>query len=123
VRTHLLFLLTEADLNIGELAGAHAALLDLHRATLGLMEVTQRAALQTRYEVLAGQDQQALSNLEQKIQSAELMPAVQCGGLHAMLAVAAGRRGERELESWLRRRAELFCTAQELEVAARLVRV
>jgi hypothetical protein len=123
VRTHLLFLLAEADLNGGDLAGAHAALLELHRVPLSLMEVMQRAGLQVRYEVMSGQDAQALSNLEQKVQAAELMPVVQCGGLHYMLAAAAQRRGEKELAAWLRRRAELFCTPEELALAARLVRI
>jgi predicted component of type VI protein secretion system len=72
---------------------------------------------------MSGQDAQALSNLEQKVQAAELMPVVQCGGLHFMLAVAAERRGETELAAWLRQRAQLFCTPQELTLAARLVRV
>jgi hypothetical protein len=122
VRSHLLFLLVESRLNARDLAGAHAGLLELHGMTLGLGEVLQRTALQTRYEVAAGYDAQALDNLESKVHAAELMPALQSGGLHALLAEAAQRRGDAPLAAWLRSRAELLLTPQELVRAARLGR-
>jgi hypothetical protein len=122
VRVHLLFLLVESRLNARDLAGAHAGLLELHAMPLGLAEVLQRTALQTRYEVAAGYDDQALSNLESKVQAAELMPALQSGGLHALLAEAAQHRGQMDLATWLQRRAELLLNPQELVRAGRLGR-
>lgn len=118
VRPHLLLMLAEARLQFRDPAGAYPALLELYATRLGLSESLQRLALQTRYEVMAGQDDAALHRTTQKIELAELMPAAQCGAMHALLATAATRARRDDLAHWLRARAELLCTPEQLQGSA-----
>lgn len=113
VRANLLLLFIESRLERGGLADAHAALMDMHRMTLPLLESLQRLWLQTRYEVMAGHDAHALTDLRRRIELAELMPATQCGLMHLLLAVAAERQGRDAQAQWLRQRAELLCTDEQ----------
>jgi hypothetical protein len=118
VRAHLLLLAAESYLITGRLEPAHTALRQLQALRLNLVESLQRMALQTRYEISAGQDDQALHALDSKIEQAELMPAAQCGALHAMFAIAARRARQTPLADWLQRRAELICGRESLEEIA-----
>jgi hypothetical protein len=113
-RPHLLLMLVEADLHTGDINGAYQALLELHQIKLRLGERLQLLALQTRYELTIGQDAAAVANLQQKVAMAEMMPAPQCGMLHAMLSSAAARLGQHDRSTWLGRRAQLLCTAEQL---------
>ncbi len=113
-RPHLLLMLVEADLHIGNVAGAYHALHELHQIKLKLSERLQLLALQTRYELTIGHDVAALSNLQQKVAMAEMMPAAQCGMLHAMLSSAAARLGQHDRSTWLGKRAQLLCTPEQL---------
>ena len=122
VRAHLLLLLVESHLAENDPSGAYVGLAELHQMPLSLVESLQRMALQTRYEVAVGYDQLALDGIQHKIELAELMPAPQCGAVHAMFAVAASRSRRDALADWLRRRAELICGAEELEELARTSR-
>jgi len=114
-RAHLLLLLTESSLAIGDVYGAYHALTGLAHAKLSLTEALQRLALQTRYESMIGADDAALWALEHKLALAELMPAVQCGSLHALWARSADRAGRDDLAGWLWSRAELLCTPPHLD--------
>lgn len=113
-RANLLLILAESRLESGDLAGAHWSLSQLHTLRLSVVEWLQRMALQTRYEVLAGQDAAALAELEQKLRMAELMPALQCGAVHVMLASAAHRSGQSMLAGWLERRAKLLMNESQI---------
>jgi hypothetical protein len=114
VQAHLLLMMTESHLAINDLWGAYQALSELWRLPLGLTESLQRLALQTRYLVECGYDQHALEGLERKVPLIELMPAAQCGALHAILALAARRAQRHTLSEWLWRRAQLLCTPEQL---------
>ena len=59
-------------------------------------------------------DDAVLDDVQRKVAMSELMPAPQCGAMHAMLAVAAQRAQRRPLGDWLHRRAELLCTQEQL---------
>lgn len=113
-RGPLLLMLLEAQLYCGNLHGAYAALLELHRQPLSLVESLQRLALQTRYEVLAGHDGAALAGVKQKLMLAELMSADHCGAMHAMLTTSATRAGHGELADWLWRRTNLLCSPAQI---------
>lgn len=113
-RAHLLLMLAEAAMERRDLISAYHALLQLHYTRLSLVEALQRLALQTRYEVMCGYHQRALHRRDQKVQLAELMPAAQCGAVHAILATAATHTRQEGLAHWLWRRAELLCTAEQL---------
>lgn len=113
-RAHLLLLLAEARLEMRDAVGAWLALVELSRTPLDLTEALQRMALRTRYELLVGQDEQALHGIEQKVRLAELMPAPQCGALHAMLAAAAHRAGRHDWVDRLWPRVELMCSEEEI---------
>ena len=112
---HLLLLLVESSLRMGDLATAHAGLMELNRMQLSLIDRLQLLALQTRYEVACGYDTVALFDVDMKVRSAEMMPSPQCGALHAMLAGAAHRVGRANLAHWLRERATLFATEDQIE--------
>jgi hypothetical protein len=114
-RPNLLLLLTESYLEIANLHGAFAALLRLHQLPLNLIESLQRLALQTRYEVLSGRYNEAIYDIDHKIHLSELMPATQCGAMHAMLATAADGTKQNDLAQHLWQRAKLFCTSEQLE--------
>jgi hypothetical protein len=114
IRAHLLLMLAEAQLQCGHMPGTYAALEQLYRTRLTLLEALQRLALQTRYELTIGRDDAVLNQLDQKVQFAELMPAPQAGMMHAMLAQAATRTGQAPLARWLKQRAELLCTKEHL---------
>lgn len=113
-RAHLLLILAEAAMEQRDLASAYHALGQLHYSRLSLVEALQRLALQMRYEVMCGYHQRALDRSGQKVQLAELMPAAQCGAVHAILATAATRMRQQKLAHWLWQRAELLCTADQL---------
>lgn len=115
LRSHLLLLVGDARLQCGDLGGAYQALAQLHDMRLRASERLQLLMLQTRYEVLSGHDGAALSDLRRKVQMSELMPATQNGAMHAMLAIAATREGRPTLADWLNRRAQLLCSAKQLE--------
>lgn len=117
-RPHLLLMLVEAKLECGDLVGAYHGLLGLYRARLSFMESLQRMALQIRYQLTAGYDDLTLQGIGHKIQLAEMMPAPQCGVMHAMLALAAKRAKRGELAKWLQRRADLLCWPQQLKTLA-----
>jgi len=118
-RAHLLLLLTESSLAIGDLYGAYHALAGLAHTKLSLTEALQRLALQTRYETMIGADDAALWALDHKLSLAELMPAAQCGSMHALLARSADRAGRDDLAGRLWSRAELLCTPPHLDAMRR----
>ena len=113
-RGRLLLMLVESALNVGRLDVAHRALTRLHSERLSLVEALSRLALQMRYEVLAGHHADALACSERKIELAELMPALACGAVHAMLATAAQYEQQPELADRLWERARLLCTRDQL---------
>lgn len=115
VRVHLLLMLAESRLHCGDAAGAYASLAELHQRSLRLLERMQLVALQLRYEVALGQNDAAMQHIAEKVKLIELMPAAQCGAVHAMLAVAATRAGRPRLADWLHRRARLLCSEPQLE--------
>ncbi len=108
-RPQLLLILIEARLLRNDLPGAYVGLLELSRLRLGLLESLQHLALRTRYEVAAGYGAQALADLPRKIHYAQMLPAVQCGAIHLLLAAAARQMNDTQLYDWLIRRAELLC--------------
>lgn len=110
----VLLMLTEARLECGDVVGAYHALARLYATPMNLFEHLQRVALQTRYELMIGAHEAALRGAQRKVQLVELMPAPQCGAVHAMLATAADRVRQTRLASWLWRRAELLCTPEQM---------
>ncbi len=115
VRGHLLLMACESMLQCNDLWGAWSSLATLHKCKLNLIETMQLLALQTRYEVSAGYHAAALERLDQKIATAELMPAPQCGAMHAMLAAAARHCKREQTADWLGRRAELLCPPDQMQ--------
>lgn len=107
-RPHLLLMLAEAQLEIGNLPGAYQALAHLQQARLGLAESLQRLAIQTRYELAIGAHDHALHRARAKVELAELMPAKHCATMHAMLATAAQRAGQTRQADWLWQRTRLL---------------
>lgn len=107
-RPHLLLMLAEAQLQVGNLPGAYHALAHLQQTRLGLVQSLQRLVIQTRYELAIGADASALHRARAKIELAELMPTPHCAAMHAMLATAAQRSGQPRQAQWLWQRARLL---------------
>lgn len=59
-RPHLLLMLAEAQLEVGNLPGAYQALAHLQQTKLGLAQSLQRLAIQTRYEITIGANEAVL---------------------------------------------------------------
>ncbi|MFN3166044.1 MAG: hypothetical protein ACE37H_03160 [Phycisphaeraceae bacterium] len=114
-RPHLLLMLAEAQLEQGNTPGAFHALAHLQQARLGLGEALQRLAIQTRYELMVGAHREAVNNSRAKIELAELMPAVHCATMHAMLATAAHHQGQDKLAAWLWERTRLLASPTLLD--------
>lgn len=108
IRPHLLLMLVESNLMLGNLPGAYHGLAEMASMKLNLIESLQRLALQTRYELGVGRADAALYRLPHKLAMAELMPAAQAGAMHAMLADAARHNGADSLAQWLGERAQLL---------------
>jgi hypothetical protein len=117
VRGHLLLMLIESRLRCGDIHGAGQSLAELDQQPLSLAETLQRSALEVRWYVASGQPQAALQDLERRVQLAELMPPVQGGALHALLGAAAQSAGRPRTAAWLRQRADLLCTPEQLRDA------
>lgn len=113
-RPHLLLMLAEAQLEIGNLPGAYQALAHLQQTKLGLAQSLQRLAIQTRYELTIGAYDAALHRARAKVELAELMPAKHCTAMHAMLATAAQRAGQTRQSEWLWRRTQLLAEPGDL---------
>ena len=114
-RANVLLMLTEARLECRDVLCAYHTLTALSHTRLSLIEHLQRIALQTRYELMIGSHAAALRGADHKIQLIELMPAPQCGAVHAMLATAADHQGQSRLAAWLWQRAELLCTPSQFQ--------
>ena len=108
IRSHLLLMLAEAQMQLGNLPGAYHALAHLQQTRLGLTESLQRLAIQTRYELAVGQYDAALRRSRAKVQLSELMPASHCAAMHAMLAFAARQADQPHLADWLWKRTQLL---------------
>ncbi|MEM1026595.1 MAG: hypothetical protein AAGJ38_00765 [Planctomycetota bacterium] len=114
-RPQMLLLLAESSLEANEPWGAYYALSQLHALPLTLNQLLQRLGLQVRYEVALGYEESALAQWRRKAELAELMPGPLCGVTHAMLGLAAYRKGEREAAAWLTYRAELLCEPEQMQ--------
>jgi len=107
-------MLADSLLELGDLAGAHEALVSLYSQKLSLIEAMNLLVVQMDYESRIGAWQSMFRNLASKIQLAELMPAASAGRTQAMLALAATHVGRADWAQWLRRRAELLTDINEL---------
>jgi hypothetical protein len=107
-------MLADSLLELGDLPGAHHALLSMYAQKLSLNEAMNLLVVQLDYESRIGAWQAMLRNLAHKVQLAELMPSNSAARVQAMLALAARQDGKEELAQWLRRRAELLADVNEL---------
>ena len=116
-RSHLLLMLTEASLEMGDMGKAYASLTDLYKQKVSLIEALQRLSLQIRYELVTGNYTAAATNIDAKLEMIELLPAAQCGVVHEMLSIAASQTGGLELAEYLDKRAKLLCETEQLRQA------
>ncbi len=115
VKQHLLLMLCESQLACKDVQGAFLTLTALSREPLGLVRMLQKLALQIRYHVMVGHYDHALTDIHRKIQLVELMPTLQCGIIHQMLATAAEETDKPKLAEWLTTRAQLLLSPEQLE--------
>lgn len=114
-RPHLLLMLAEAQLEVGNIPGAYQALAHLQQTKLGLAQSLQRLAIQTRYELIIGAYDSVLHRARAKVELAELMPAKHGATMHAMLATAAQHAGQARQSDWLWERTRLLAGPELIE--------
>ncbi|MCC6578948.1 MAG: hypothetical protein IT440_00785 [Phycisphaeraceae bacterium] len=114
IRPHLLLMLAESRLILGDHVGAYLALSTMTKQKLNLVQTLQRTALQTRYLIETNHHEAALDQWPRTVAMAELMPAPQCGAMHAMLAIAAERQQRMDLAHWFQRRAAVISTPEQI---------
>ena len=107
-------MLADSLLELGDLPGAHHALLSMYAQKLTLTEAMNLLVVQLDYEGRIGAWSSMLQNIGHKIQMAELMPSTSSARSQAMLSLAASKLGNIDLAVWLRRRAELLADINEL---------
>jgi hypothetical protein len=116
-------LLADALLELGDLAGAHAALASLYDEHISLGEAVNLLAIQLDYEARIGAWEAMLPKggrgsgsgaTYKRVQLAELMPAETSARSQALLALAAQKTNRGDWADWLRRRAELLEEPGEL---------
>jgi hypothetical protein len=106
--------LADSLLELGDLAGAADAINALFDQRLTLPEALNLLRIQLDYLARTGHWDQVLSNVQKKVQMAELMPATAGTRTEAILALAARKTGRRDWEEFLRRRVELTADVNEL---------
>jgi hypothetical protein len=109
-----LLMLADSMLQLGDLPGAFAAMNRLYRFRLGLNEALTLQLLQLDYGWRIGTWDAMLQGVGSKVQMCELMPPINAARSQAMLALAAYKTNRVELARWLRRRAELLVSPQEI---------
>ena len=107
-------ILADSLLELGDLDGAHHALLSLYHQKVTLTEAMNLLVVQLDYEARIGAWQSMFQNIAQKVQLAELMPTSSAARSQAMLALAALNVGRTDWADWLRRRVELLTDINEL---------
>ena len=109
-------MLADSLLELGDLNGAHQAIMSLYTQKLTLVEAMNLLIVQLDYESRIGAWSSMMQNIKQKVQLAELMPAGSAARAQALLALAAMKLNQTEMSDWLRRRAELLTDINELSV-------
>ena len=107
-------LVAESLLEVGDLRAAHEALMGLYSERLSLGEALELTLVQLDYLSRVGAWGHMLHGLMQKVELAELLEAPRAARAQALLALAARRQNKKEWEHWLRRRAELLATPDDL---------
>ena len=107
-------MLADSLLELGDLPGAHHALVNMYAQRLSLTEAMNLMVVQLDYESRVGAWQAMFANMPSKIQLAELMPASSAARTQAFLALAARKVDRLDWSEWLRRRAELLTDINEL---------
>lgn len=107
-------ILADALLELGDAAGAHQAIAQLYQERLSLAEALNLLGVQLDYLWRIHAWDQMLEGAGAKVQLAELMSAPAAAKAQALLALAAHKRGRRDLADYLRRRVELLVDVDEL---------
>jgi len=114
LQSHTTLMLLEAQLQMQDLTGAYHCLLGLDTLALTQAERLQRLVLQTRYELMCDRPECVAQGLARKVELAELMPATPSAGMHAMLAQACTAMGRDDQAAWLRERAALLASDEQV---------
>jgi hypothetical protein len=101
-------LLSEALLELNDLAGAHEALAGLYRERLTLNEALHLLAIQSEYEARVGAWGHLATDLKSKVGLAELLPPARAVRVQSLLARAAREAGRPEWAAWLEERVALL---------------
>lgn len=115
-------LVAESVLETGDLAAAYEALMGLYTERLSLAEALELTLVQLDYLSRVGAWRDMLHGLPQKVELIELLEAPRAARAQGLFALAARKQNKKEWEHWLRRRAELLSTPEDLIKARPLLR-
>jgi len=107
-------MLADAELALGNLAGAYEAFQPVYGATLSVQDRLLLLPIELRYLLAAGHTAEAVANLRDKVRYAELMDAPRAAWVHMLLAEACRREGLERQAEFLCRRAALYHDVTEL---------
>jgi hypothetical protein len=115
-------MLAGACVQLGDLSGAYAAIMQLYTQRLALGEALHLLRTQSLYEAHIGAWSHLMHNAPVKVQLAELMPAGDAAVVQALLALAARKTGQPQWEQWLCARAGLLTDVPELTAKVPMLR-
>lgn len=101
-------ILVDNLLELGDLNGAYAGLVDLYRQRLSLHEAMDLLSVQLDYESRIEAWTAMMHNVAAKVQMCELLPATAAAKAQALLALAARHTGRADWADWLAKRAGLL---------------
>ncbi len=107
-------ILADALLELGDLRGAHTAILALYQDRLALNEALSLTLLQSDYLTRIGAWDELMRGIAHKVQLAELMPSANAARTQGYLALGAMHVGRADWQRWLTRRVELLVSPEEL---------
>jgi hypothetical protein len=107
-------ILADSLLEMGDLRGAHQAIVGLHAQRLSLSETLNLLSVQLDYGWRVNAWDAMLEGVATRAQLAELMPTLPSARAQAMMALAASRRGRRDWQEWFAQRAGLLVDPREL---------
>jgi hypothetical protein len=114
-------ILAESLLELGDLRGAHEAIIALYTQRLSLAEAMKLLTLQLDYLSRVHAWEAMLEGLASRVALSELMNTPQAARTQALLALAALHTGRSDLSTWLRRRVGLLIDVPALVEASPLL--
>lgn len=108
IQTTVRLMWADAELDLGNLAGAYEAFRPVFDGPLSLADRLMLLPIELRYSLATGHTRAAVWDLREKVRYAELLESPQAARVHLLLAQACEREGMQAQAEFLRLRAALY---------------